>query len=168
MRGMKKALDQFAALPEVYQARCATALTLTATYVRDRARMFCPVGYPPFDLHGGDLRSAIAFKVIGTMAVVGIELRKFARGGRNAAHQWPSTYGPWVEFGHYAGRSAAHARVARVRRSRGGFPATAQGRRFVPAQPFMRPAAEVGRVEFPREMERAAQLAEGDLIRSAD
>lgn len=165
MRGMQKAEEQFAALPVVFQTRCRQALTITATYVRDRARAFCPVGYPPRDLHGGDLRAAIAFKVFGTMAVIGIERRKFERGGRNTAHQWPSTYGPWVEFGHYAGRSQTHSRKARGRRD--AFRAGAQGRRFVPAQPFMRPAAEVGRVQFPKELERAGALAEQDLVGSA-
>jgi len=137
---MAKALEQFEALPAVFQARCSDGLTKAATLVRDRARMFCPVGTLPGDAHGGDLRSAIGFKVVGVRAFVGIVLQSFRRGGRNRAHQWPSVYGRWVEF----------------------------GRRNQSSEPFMRPAAEVGRVTLPVEIAKAGVLAEADLAARAN
>ena len=139
MRGMAKALEQFDRLPAVFQARCTDGLTKAATLVRDRARMLCPVGTPPGDAHGGDLRDAIGFKVAGVKAWIGIVLRRYDRGGKNRAHQWPSVYGRWVEF----------------------------GRRNQRSEPFMRPAAEVGRVALPIEVAKAGVLAEADLASRA-
>lgn len=139
MRGMSKALQQFDALPAVFQARCSDGLTKAATLVRDRARMYCPVGTLPGDAHGGDLRSAIGFKVVGVKAFVGIVAQRFRRGGKNRAHQWPSVYGRWVEFGNRRQKS----------------------------EPFMRPAAEVGRVQLPIEIAKAGVLAVADLASRA-
>ncbi len=137
VRGLDGAGAKFDSLPDVFQRRLLEALTESASYIARDAAARCPVGSPP-DRHPGDLKRAIAFKVFNTRAIVGLVMDAFVRGGKNSAHQHPAVYGRFVEFGTHN----------------------------MAAKPFMRPAAEVGRVVFPSSVAKAAKAAEGDLAGS--
>lgn len=131
--GFAEAVVNIDRIPAVFQRRVRQALLDGAEIVRARAQALCPVDQ-------GDLKAAIGVEVRGpNTVVVGLEQVQHAGRGGASSHQWPSVYGVWVEFGHYAGET------------------------FVAAQPFMRPAAEVGRVALPRIVEQAVTDAASEV-----
>ncbi len=135
MDGVDRLRDMFKQIPEAIQRPLGVLERNTAFAVKARAQALAPKDQ-------GDLVNAIAAQQKGKTWVVGvIDVSLPSRGG-NSAHQNPSVYGTWYEFGFTTRKIARH--------------------------PFMHPAADETLPYWERGLEALAREIENIMGRLAD
>ncbi len=128
--GVNQLRDVFKQIPEIIKAPLERLKQKTAFAVKNRAQALAPRAE-------GDLVNAIAAQKKGNTWIVGLlDVSLPSRGG-NSAHQHPSVYGVWYEYGF------KHRQIAR--------------------HSFMRPAAESAELDWQVGIQDLAAEIERDL-----
>jgi hypothetical protein len=128
LTGLKDLRDVFGKIPAALEGPIGKVNRDTAGAIQARARSLAP--HDKGDL----IRQIAAASNDGITWRVGILDTTLSRGGKNSAHQHPSVYGVWYEYGFVHRKIAAH--------------------------PFMRPAAKAEETQYQQRIDRVAQQFE--------
>ena len=161
-----KMLAEYKQLPDVLRGPLARgAAKAVMTELRDRAVANAPVSADPEDNPGNLKRSIYVMRIpedcTTNLETWKVDVRKGAgtvkRGARKGAATAGANYAGWVEFGHWT-RTPADAIAKAGSRAAGRIAWRATGTaKWVPAQPFMRPALDSMKSQFTQIMQDSVE-----------